>query len=268
MPHRLRRDHRHPYRLRVYREEFAGLDPLALPWREMRKYPENFPGRHIAKVSSLRTVVGMDVSGASGNSHRLYIKRSFTRGRWRGLLAPLRPSKEWREFETARRFLERGFIVPEPVFYAEATSEGLPTRFYATIALGPRWVCARDWFRGEGLASPAWRALASFTRALHQGGTLHADYRADHLYLDPESDLTEWAMIDLDGSRLGAAVKPRERRRAILQLAQSLIPAGLDEEALAHFLSIYDTEAHFALDAREIIAQARENIANRPPKTK
>lgn len=268
MTEEMRRDRSAPYRVRLYREEFGGLDPAGLPWREMRKYPERFPDRHIAKVSSLRTVVGMEVTGASGKTHRLYIKRSFTRGFWSGWIARFRPSKEWREMEAARRFLSVGWTVPEPVYYSETTCEGLPTRFFATLALDARWVCARDWFQEEGLAGPAWPALAQFTRTLHAAGTLHADYRADHLYLDPESDLTEWAMIDLDGSRTATKVSPAEGRRAVLQLAQSLVPAGMSAAHLRDFLTLYDPEGRLAMDAETLLAQAHENIANRPPRTK
>ncbi|MCC5876110.1 MAG: hypothetical protein JJU11_07825, partial [Candidatus Sumerlaeia bacterium] len=174
IPEEYTRDRAKPYRLRVYLDGFADLDPLSLDWKRMRKYPHEFPDRHIAKVSSLRTVVGMDFPGSHGNTHRLYMKRSFTRGFWKMVLDRLRPSKEWREMMIARAFLKEGITVPSPVYYSETISEGLPTRFLATEALAPRWKCLGEWFAENGFQQDRWEALAHWTRALHDRGILHA----------------------------------------------------------------------------------------------
>lgn len=262
------RDRADPYSLRVYLDGFADLHPLGLDWKRMRKYPYEFPDRHIAKVSSLRTVVGMDFPDSSGRIHRLYMKRSFTRGLMKQILGRLRPSKEWREMAVARAFLSEGITVPRPVYYSETTSEGLPTRFLATEALDDRWKCLVDWVGDNGLEVERWEALAHWTRDIHRRGILHADYRADHIFLDPDGPVGEWALIDLDGSRTNAPVIHTHARRAILQLVQSLVPRGINLVAIRTFIEIYDREGKLGIKAEDLLQAAHENIKNRPPKTK
>lgn len=262
------RDAPHPYKRRVCLPEFAGFDPRALDWRGMRKYPNEFPDIHIAKVSSLRTVVGMDVTGASGKTHRLYVKRSFTRGVWRQFLGHFRASKEWKEMQVAQAFLQAGITVPRPVYYSETTSEDLPTRFFATEALEKRWICLQTWISENGIEDDRWKALAKWTRELHDRMILHADYRADHVYIDPNEGTGQWALIDLDGSRTGRPVTPRERHRALLQLVQSLVPGGINLIAIRSLIAAYDEKNRWGFSAESLLETARKNIRNRPPKTK
>lgn len=61
-------DHRKPFGVRVYLAEFEELDPLAIPWKDVRKSPDSFPDLHVAKVSSVRTVIGFDYHLGNGES--------------------------------------------------------------------------------------------------------------------------------------------------------------------------------------------------------
>lgn len=252
-----------PYRKRVYLPAFATLDPLALPWREMRRHPENYPDFHVAKISGARTVVGCDFSTAEGRL-RVYVKRSLVRGRLKQLVARFRDSKEWREFQLARQFLSSRIHVPQPVFYSEAlTPENTPVVFLATLALEPRWIEAKAYFKSTRQFTAAWESIAHFTRTLHERHILHGDYRSDHLYLDETliragDHANAWALIDLDGSSLGDVIKPRDRERAIRQLTESLLTSGLTADDLARFLRLYDPQSTLALDPKAIHAHARK----------
>ncbi|HNM46059.1 MAG TPA: lipopolysaccharide kinase InaA family protein [Candidatus Sumerlaeota bacterium] len=254
-----------PYESRRCVASLEAFDPLALPWREMRKNPRDFPDRDVAKVSRARTVVGLTFVDRNGAPQRIYVKRSLLRGAFRQLAARFRDSKELREFELAGAFLRAGFTVPEPLYYSEAPmkSESARAIFYATRALPERWKVAKEFFKGSRTFAAEWESLAMFTRLLHERGVLHSDYRSDHLFMDRdciaagEPPTRCWALIDLDGSRCGRAVSRGERDRAMRQLAESLITSGLVEEDLKRFLEIYDREGKWGLDAAAILKAAK-----------
>ncbi len=258
-PVQFERDSRPPYTRRVYLPAYETLDPAALPWAEMRKYPERFPDLHIAKVASARTVVGMDFTPPGEEARRIYVKRSYLRSPLKRLFSRWQPSKEWREFQLALEFRAHGIAVPAPVYYAEASSgHPFPTRYFATEGLGAQWLCAQSHFLSAGDFDEHWDLLALFTRRLHHARLLHADYRADHLFLNREykggeADVTAaWTLIDLDGSRTGVAPGQHEVRRVLLQLAESLLPAGLTPSHLRRFLESYDPEGRFQLDPADL----------------
>jgi hypothetical protein len=227
---------------------------MALPWKEMRRAPEDFPDDHVAKVSSARTVVGSSFV-LNGRSERLYLKRSLLRKLADRLLHPFRPSKEWREFQLAREFGSRGVWVPKPVFYGEAhQDDGVTAIFLATQALEPCWIESKTFFKTARSFDKEWRSLAAFTRRLHDLDLYHADYRSDHLYLDPSrvgvwEDLSAWALIDLDGSQTRRPVRRSERERALLQLIESLITSGVGPEHVKEFLEVYDHQNRYRFDA-------------------
>ena len=254
-----------PWRRRMAAPGWREFDPRAIPWRELRKYPEKFPDFQVAKVASLRTVVGLDAAAFGGPAEPVFVKRSYNRP---GLLASIvelwRPAKELRELEVLRAFTAAGHVVPEPLFYAETRIDGRPTRFLVTRAMSPEWRPAEQWFAS---AAPAeweerWMALAVYTRALHAGGALHADYRIAHLYVRP-ADPSAWAMIDLDGSRVGAPPSRQERRRAMLQLVESMLPLGLEQSALERFLGAYDPAGEWGMQAAGLIADVQRKLARR-----
>jgi aminoglycoside phosphotransferase (APT) family kinase protein len=91
---------------------------------------------------------------------------------------------------------------------------------------------------------------------------LHGDYRSDHIYFSPDDFAADseprWALIDLDGSRVGQPITPGGRHRALLQLTESLLTSGLEESDLAEFLSVYDPGGKLKLRARMIYETARE----------
>jgi hypothetical protein len=253
-----------PYRRRVFTPAFGNLDPLALPWKEMRRHPDRFPDVHMAKIQSARTVAGLWYKPPNAPRVRIYLKRSFIQGRMRRLLAPFRRTKEWREFLLAQDFLKAGIRVPEPVYYSEAQQDdGRSVTFYATLALEERLRDAKTHFIETQTFGGDWLALARFTRNLHDKGILHADYRAGHVFLDPKREDFDWTLIDLDGSRAGRRVSASERRRALRQLAESLLKAELTEEDLRRFMEVYDPEHRCAIDCSEVLAQAREKAAGR-----
>jgi hypothetical protein len=250
-----------PYRQLMTAPGFEQLDPVAIPWRELRRMPERFPDWHVAKVSSARTVVGRQVELELGSA-RLYFKRSLLRGFAARLLRHLRHPKEIREWQLAGQFAARGLNVPRPVFYGEAydPSAGCQAIFLVTEALPDRWVEAKSYFRNASFVTGAWESLARFTRELHSMGIYHADYRADHLYVDPDQlssgDVAAWAMIDLDGSSINRPVSGHRRRRALRQLTESLEGVGITEADLAKFISIYDPPGVWQLDARSIFRKS------------
>ena len=255
-----REDCHPPFRRRVYLPGFQTLNALSLPWRELRRHPENYPSWDVAKIASARTVVGMDVERADGGTERVYLKRSLVRDWMRRILSRFRQSKEWREFQLALAFRRRGIHTPEPVYYAEATSPQYPVMFfYATRALEPRWKNAKEFFKERRVFEKEWESLARFTRGLHEAGILHGDYRSDHLYLDAKEDPPEfeWALIDLDGSRAGNPPAPRERQRALTQLTESLLTSGIETAHLERFLEIYDPQREWKLTAEDIFNLAR-----------
>lgn len=253
-----------PYKKRVYLEPFAQFDPLSFPWKEWRKYPENFPSHHVAKVSSVRTVVGMDYTTSEGKVERLYLKRSYVAPKvGKIILSLFRASKEWKELLLANKFSRAGVVVPEPVYYGEAVeSSGRSVVFFATRALSRDWQEGRDFFQQEKRFEGEWESLARYTKWLHDKGILHADYRGDHLWFNKQAFADgvepQWALIDLDGSWVGKSVTRTQRHRALYQLAESLIRAGLTEGDMADFLRLYDPEAHFAFSGKEIFDLARE----------
>ncbi|MCC6547597.1 hypothetical protein IT570_10565 [Candidatus Sumerlaeota bacterium] len=255
-----------PYKARRCVAWIAEFDPLGLPWKEMRRSPQDFPEHHVAKVSRARTVVGLTFVDASGTPQRIYAKRSLLRGPVARLAARFRESKEWREFELAGAFLRAGFTVPEPLYYSEAMvkSESAHAIFYATRALPGRWRVAKEFFKTTKRFCAEWESLAKFTRLLHERGVLHADYRSDHLFMDLDciargEDVAKcWALIDLDGSRCGRNVSRSERERALKQLAESLITSEVGEQNLKRFLEIYDPEGTWNFEAARILKAARE----------
>ncbi|MCC5876412.1 MAG: hypothetical protein JJU11_09370, partial [Candidatus Sumerlaeia bacterium] len=125
-----------------------------------------------------------------------------------------------------------------------------------------------EWFAQKGVQQARGAAVAQWTGALHDRGILHADYRSDHVYLDPAGAQDDWALIDLDGSRTNAPVIQPQARRAILQLVQSLVPHGINLVAIRTFIDLYDRERKLGIKAEDILQTAHENIKNRPPKTK
>jgi hypothetical protein len=235
---------------------------LGLPWKELRRSPEKFPDWHVAKVSSARTVVGMTVS-VGGREERVYFKRSLRRSLVDRVQALVRPSKEWREWNIARAIGAAGVWVPRPLFYGEAfdPSASCNAVFLATRALEPSWLEAKAFFKAHRLYDREWKSLAAFTRRLHELDIYHADYRSDHVYFDRTrvgvwEDISAWALIDLDGSRVGEPVKRPARLRAVQQLAQSLIKSGLTPEHLRDFIAVYDPAAQWGFDAATIHAEA------------
>lgn len=266
------RDARPPYSRRVFAPGFGHLDPASLPWKELRRTPEHFPEDHVAKVSSVRTVVGRTVLDEGGKPVRLYLKRSLIKGLWRRFLAPWRRSKEWRESELALALSGRGIWVPQPVFYAEsALEDGTPVRYLATRALEPTWREAKAWFKAERRFDAEWRSLAAFTRRLHDLDILHGDFRSDHLFFDPTrvgiwDHLACWALIDLDGSSVGTTITASARWRALGQLTESLLTSGITEAHLKDFLAVYDHENRWRFEAEPLLKEARarqERIARK-----
>lgn len=254
-------DHRKPFGVRVYLAEFEELDPLAIPWKDVRKSPDSFPDLHVAKVSSVRTVIGFDYRLGNGESRRIYLKRSLVRGRVKQLISRFRGSKEWREFRRAREFRDAGITVPQPVYYSEGISEkGTAITFFATLAFDGAWQAIRQLFRDQSGFGPEWRSLARFTRRIHEMQILHSDYRSDHIYLHREmfenGASPAWGLIDLDGSHLGRPISRRERIRAMCQLTESLLTSGLEERHVAEFLELYDPNNRYHLDAGEIYETA------------
>jgi len=252
-----------PYTVRVAEPGYEKLDPLALPWKELRRNPERFPDWHVAKVSSARTVVGLDVDLPEGRRERIYFKRAPRRTFVARLRALVRPSKEWREWNLAQAIGRAGVWVPRPLFYAEAydPSVGCPCVFLATKALEPTWREAKEHFIQHRQFDREWRSLAAFSRRLHELEIYHADFRADHLFLDPTrigvwEDLSAWAMIDLDGSTVGAPIGRALRLRAIEQLAESFMKAGLTAAHLEDFLAIYDPTNQWKFNPPAIIEVA------------
>lgn len=245
-----------PYTVFRAVDEFRDFRPDELPWKEMRRHPGHFPERDVAKVSRVRTVVGLDVADRSGKVQRVYVKRSFTRALLKRLVLRFRETKEWREVQLAQQFLDAGFIVPEPLLYAESVTEPdhLPTTWLVTKALGSEWQQFKTASKEQGLDRNRLISLADYTRELHERRVLHADYRADHVYFRADG---AWAMIDLDGSRLGEPVSVKERREALLQLTISLIPSGLTEALLKEFMDAYADEGPPPYDAGKLFAAAK-----------
>lgn len=258
-PERFVCDSNPPYERRVYLPGYETLDPSSLPWPEMRKHPQHFPHFHMAKIASARTVAGLDFEPPGQAPRRIYVKRSYVRSPIKRLFSLWQASKEWREFQLALEFSQRGITVPEPVYYAEI-SEGhpFPTRYLATTALGTRWIPAREVFNSRTDFDERWESLAEFTRRLHRLSLFHADYRADHVFLDPEAPEPAWSLIDLDGSRTAHVPRPHEVRRALLQLAESLVPSSIGAAEIRRFLAAYDPEGNLDFDARELTAMAYE----------
>lgn len=259
IPETYRRDQASPFLVRVYQEDFANLNPMELPWKEIRRSPATFPQWHVAKVSSVRTVVGLDwPTNGTGNAIRVYLKREVLRGRLKQFLARFRASKEWREFELAQEFKRCGITVPQPVYYSEARLEdGVPVVFFGTLALPPTWQPAKTFFKEQRTFGEEWIALARFTRRLHAKRILHGDYRSDHIYIDEKvletgDEMAAFGLIDLDGSRVGKPLTPHERHRALSQLTESLLTSGLEWTNLAEFLRIYDPKRQYGLRAEQI----------------
>ena len=259
LPHDFHADSGGAYRRRLYRKDFKNLDPAALPWTEMRRTPERFPDVHMAKISSVRTVAGFTFETAEGKKEKIYVKKSFVQDAWRKLVARLRPPKEWREFRLAQEFQAHGVRVPEPVFYAEAKlpENGYPVTFYATMALPEDFCEARGFFHATGQFREEWISLGEFTAMLHGKGIYHADYRAAHQFFARRDGKFEWALIDLDHSRTGHRVGRPVRRRAILQLVQSLMGAGITENDVNRFVAAYDPEDEWKLRPGELFREAR-----------
>jgi len=255
----------------VFLDDYSSLDPMRVPWREVRRHPDRFPDWHIAKVSSVRTVIGLDFAIHTGETRRIYLKRSLQRDKVKQLLARFRATKEWREFQLAQEFAEAGVTVPQPVYYAEGTDEnGQPSVYYATIGFGSEWHEAKSLFKKTRQFGAEWQSLARFTRRLHEKGVLHGDYRSDHIYLDEgsfaEGDDSAWALMDLDGSRVGKPVTPRERFRALTQLTDSLLTSGMKRENVEEFLRVYDPANTQQLDSRRIYKFALDKVKRLRPR--
>ncbi len=264
-----RHDSRPPFATRVYLEDFSNLDPLSIPWKELRRNPEKYPDWHVAKVSSLRTVVGFNYRVDNREEHRIYLKRSLLRGKVKQILSLFRASKEWREFQIAQEFARENVIVPRPVYYSEGFIEnGLPQIFLATSAFSPSWRPSKEYFKETRRFDRVWESLAAYTKSLHDRKILHGDYRSDHLYFNEDRFEAEdydrcWALIDLDGSRVGKVISSRDRFRALTQLTESLITSGISRENLKDFLAIYDHSDENQLDSKEIFKFVLEKVARK-----
>lgn len=228
---------------------------MALPWVELRRAPENFPDFHVAKVQSDRTVAGYEVSGEG----RIYMKRSLVKKPVRRLFFHYLPSKEWREFELARQFAGAGLMTPEPVFYAEGVWEDEsyrgPVTFLASRALPDDFQDFLRYSRRQNFKDRL-QSLALFTRQLHERGVLHGDYRADHLFF--HEDQEQWALIDLDGSRVGGKISKDERWRALEQLFISLVKSELKKTHVTEFLRSYDPENRFGFSSERLFQEAKK----------
>lgn len=263
------RDERPPFRLRVFLPEFTHLNPLALPWDVLRRDPDKFPQWQIAKISSARTVVGLDYQNTLGQVERIYIKRSILLGRVKQVLSRFRSSKEWREFQHADEFGRAGITVPDPVYYSEAVIESQPVVFYATRALSSNWKEVKCFFKATRHFGEEWRSLARYTRTLHARGILHGDYRGDHIYFDParlaDGGDKAWCLIDLDGSRADHLITEKDRFRALAQLTESLLTSGIEMDNVAEFLDLYDPDGKYHLDAERIYNYTIEKVRNKAP---
>ena len=257
-----------PYQVRIFLPGYEQVDALSIHWDVLRKRP-NQKVFHVAKVSSVRTVVGYDFVRGDGKTVKIYVKRGVVSGFLARVEAMFRASKEWREMVVANRFAKRGVWVPRPVYYAEALSEDRePLRFLATLALEENWSSAKRFFRTHRTFDREWRSLAHFLRRLHETGLHHADFRADHLFFDATrvgvwDDLSSWALIDLDGAHADGSVSAPQRRRAVKQLTESLLSSGLEKEHLKEFVSIYDPQNEAGLDVGQIFKAAEKKHTRR-----
>lgn len=263
------RDERPPFKMRVFLPEFGNLNPLALPWDVLRRDPDKFPQWQIAKISSARTVVGLEHVNANGQTESIYIKRSILLGRVKQLLGRFRASKEWREFQHADEFGRAGITVPDPIYYSEALIESQPVVFYVTRALSGNWKEVKSFFKSTRHFDEEWRHLAVYTRTLHSRGILHGDYRGDHIYFDPtrlkDGNDKAWCLIDLDGSRVDHTLSEKDRFRALAQLTESLLTSGIEMENLEEFLDLYDPDGKYNLDAERIYNYTIEKVRNKAP---
>lgn len=236
--------------------EAEPLRPWAIPWKDVRRNPERHPEIPLYKMSSLRTVVRFDGAGLP-----LVVKRSLLRRFPQRLLAPFRLAKEAEELLLAHRWIAAGWRTPEPLFYAEGHDEqfAVPVRYLALRPLPSGLTEGKALFRRVGFRTPHWEELARFTARQHSAGTLHADYRADHLHFaEAEGPAAMPWQLDLDGSRVLETVSLAARRRVLLRLFQSAATAKLAEEDGARFVAAYDPQHQFRLDG---LALARKALA-------
>jgi hypothetical protein len=214
---------------------YESFDPRALPWAEASTGGPMPNGCQLTKKSRHRWVLGFEWRG-----EKLYAKRGIPRLIRQRVSWTLRGSKAQREFAIGRAFVAAGITVPEPVFYAHTKSS---ESFLVTRALPENWMSFIEWARQHGLHDEDLAEVARYTRWLHGLSAFHADYRADHIFrtdAPPGSPPHEsFALIDLDGSRVGRVPSTRLRTVALYQFFLSLVPVGMTRERAVEFCHVY-----------------------------
>ncbi len=214
---------------------FESFDPRSLPWEEASKRLPMPEGYVLTKKSRHRWVICFEWRG-----ERVYAKRGIPALIRQRVSWTLRGSKAQREFATGRAFLAAGVTVPEPVFFANAKSA---ESFLLTRSLPDTWLPLVDYFRKVPLQEEELVEVARFTRWLHGLSAFHADYRGDHIFkTDAPSGSPaheRYALIDLDGSRIGRYPSRRLRAHALYQLFLSLVPRGMNREIALRFCRAY-----------------------------
>ncbi len=214
---------------------YESFDPRSLPWSESSTGVPLPQGFRLTKKSRHRWVLAFEWRG-----EKLYAKRGIPRLIRQRVSWTLRGSKAQREFAIGRAFAATGITVPEPVFYAHTLSS---ESFLVTRALPETWSSYADWARNNGLSEEDLAEVARFARWLHGLSAFHADFRADHVFRTdalPGSPPHEgFALIDLDGSRIGRNPSTRLRAVALYQFFLSLVPMGMTRDCAIRFCRVY-----------------------------
>lgn len=227
---------------------FEDLNPLELPWQNVVDFKELPKGVELAKRSKSRLVLRIEHNGTA-----LFVKRIFARKFKNQVSALVLGSKANREWKAAQAFLDKGVLVPKPVFVA---SDGKRLSFLATIALEEKWKPLDEFLRHHALSDELIVHLATFTAELHQKKLYHDDYRSDHLYLTED-----WAsqplfesiiLMDLDGATWTKTPSTEKRVEAVEELFLSLMRIDLIPKQAKLFCNAYANKTAIKLPAQDI----------------
>ncbi|HEY2663935.1 MAG TPA: lipopolysaccharide kinase InaA family protein [Candidatus Binataceae bacterium] len=191
---------------------------------------------------------------------RFFLKR-FEGGSWiEGLVQRARGSRAARSLINARLLGREGFLCPE--IYAvcdriEAAS--VRASYLLTAALADAMTLSRfiDRRLDRKRREPGWRrrvlgAVAREVKRLHDAGIASADLQETNLMLEESEQGLRVYFVDLDGFRLSAKSRWRDRARNLVQLDRSVGRFGTRAERL-RFLYTYLDERPDRIRRHEIV---------------
>lgn len=219
---------------------FENLDITSIPFDNHRsEYSGNYL---LLKRTRSRCTVSFDFKTGE-LTHRIYVKRYRVWKLTRKLGYCFIPSKCLREWRLGCSLLKKGILTPVPLIAAEyLTGPFVKENYLVTMGIEPFDPLSQTlkMMVEEQARRKLLESLALFIRDVHNHGFFHDDISLNHIYtLQNPGEKRQFALIDLDNSKLLDKLPPRMITRNLFQMFLSTNPTVWPFEERHSFLEWY-----------------------------